>query len=51
MLPGRALRGNPRPLRRAALRKETEMLVTTKDMLLDAQKNHYAVGAFNVENL
>ncbi|WP_019239180.1 MULTISPECIES: class II fructose-bisphosphate aldolase [Enorma] len=27
------------------------MLVTTKDMLLDAQKNHYAVGAFNVENL
>ena len=27
------------------------MLVTTKDMLLDAQKNHYAVGAFNIENL
>ena len=27
------------------------MLVTTKDMLLDAQANHYAVGAFNVENL
>ena len=27
------------------------MLVTTKEMLLDAQKNHYAVGAFNVENL
>ena len=26
------------------------MLVTTKEMLLDAQKNHYAVGAFNVEN-
>lgn len=27
------------------------MLVTTKEMLLDTQKNHYAVGAFNVENL
>ena len=27
------------------------MLVTTKEMLLDAQKNHYGVGAFNVENL
>lgn len=27
------------------------MLITTKEMLLDAQKNHYAVGAFNVENL
>ena len=26
-------------------------LVTTKQMLLDAQKNHYAVGAFNVENM
>lgn len=27
------------------------MLVTTKDMLLDAQRNHYAVGAFNIEDL
>ena len=27
------------------------MLVTTKDMLLKAQEGHYAVGAFNVENL
>ena len=27
------------------------MLVTTKDMLLDAQEGRYAVGAFNVENL
>ena len=27
------------------------MLVTTKEMLLDAQAGHYAVGAFNVENL
>lgn len=27
------------------------MLVTTKKMLLEAQKNHYAVGAFNVENM
>jgi len=26
-------------------------LVTTKKMLLDAQKGHYAVGAFNVENM
>ncbi len=26
-------------------------LVTTKEMLLDAQKNGYAVGAFNVENM
>lgn len=26
-------------------------LVTTKDMLLDAQKKHYGVGAFNVENM
>lgn len=26
-------------------------LVTTKEMLLHAQKNHYAVGAFNVENM
>lgn len=27
------------------------MLVTTTEMLLDAQANHYAVGSFNVENL
>lgn len=27
------------------------MLVSTHDMLLDAQKNGYAVGAFNVENM
>ncbi len=27
------------------------MLVTTREMLLDAQENHYAVGAFNVESL
>ena len=27
------------------------MLVTTKEMLLDAQKNNYAVGAFNAENM
>ena len=27
------------------------MLVTTKKNLLEAQKNHYAVGAFNVENM
>lgn len=27
------------------------MLVTTKEMLLDAKRNHYGVGAFNVENL
>lgn len=26
-------------------------LVTTKEMLLDAQKGNYAVGAFNVENM
>lgn len=26
-------------------------LVTTKEMLLKAQKEHYAVGAFNVENM
>ena len=26
-------------------------LVTTKEMLLDAQKKGYAVGAFNVENM
>ena len=26
-------------------------LVTTKQMLLDAQKGRYAVGAFNVENM
>ena len=26
-------------------------LVTTKQMLLDAQANGYAVGAFNVENM
>lgn len=26
-------------------------LVNTKEMLLDAQKNHYALGAFNVENM
>ncbi|MBO4368120.1 MAG: class II fructose-bisphosphate aldolase [Clostridia bacterium] len=25
--------------------------VSTKELLLDAQKNHYAVGAFNIENL
>ena len=25
--------------------------VSTLDLLLDAQKNHYAVGAFNIENL
>ena len=27
------------------------MLVTSKELLLDAKKNHYAVGAFNVENM
>ena len=27
------------------------MLTTTKQMLLDAQENGYAVGAFNVENM
>ena len=27
------------------------MLVTSKELLLDAQKNHYAIGAFNVENM
>ena len=26
-------------------------LVTTKELLLKAQKSHYAVGAFNVENM
>ena len=26
-------------------------LVTTKQLLLDAQKGGYAVGAFNVENM
>lgn len=26
-------------------------LVTSKELLLDAQKNHYAIGAFNVENM
>lgn len=26
-------------------------LVNTKEMLLDAQRNHYALGAFNVENM
>lgn len=39
--------GPSRPWRR----ERSLMLVTTKEMLLDAQKNHYAVGAFNVENL
>lgn len=27
------------------------MLVTSRDLLLDAQRNKYAVGAFNVENM
>ena len=27
------------------------MLVSSKELLLDAQKNGYAVGAFNVENM
>ena len=27
------------------------MLVTSKELLLDAQKRGYAVGAFNVENM
>ena len=27
------------------------MLVTTKEMMLEAQRGHYAIGAFNVENL
>ena len=26
-------------------------LVTTKQLLLDAQKGGYAIGAFNVENM
>ena len=39
-----AARGPSRPWRR----ERSLMLVTTKEMLLDAQKNHYAVGAFNV---
>lgn len=33
------------------VQKGAIMLVTTKEMLLDAKKNHYGVGAFNVENL
>ena len=28
-----------------------KLLVTTRDLLLDAQRNKYAVGAFNVENM
>lgn len=24
-------------------------LVTTKELMLDAQKNHYAIGAFNAD--
>ena len=45
--------GKSRPPARCAAAggSESPMLVTTKEMLLDAQKNHYAVGAFNVENL
>ena len=27
------------------------MLMTGKELLLDAQKNRYAVGAFNVNNM
>ena len=27
------------------------MLVTTKELLLDAQKKNYAVGAFNINNM
>ena len=27
------------------------MLVTTREIMKDAQKNHYAIGAFNVENM
>ncbi|MBR6323564.1 MAG: class II fructose-bisphosphate aldolase, partial [Lentisphaeria bacterium] len=27
------------------------MLVTSEELLLDAQKKHYAVGAFNAENM
>ena len=27
------------------------MLVTSRDLLLDAQENKYAVGAFNIENM
>ena len=26
-------------------------LVCSKELLADAQKNHYALGAFNVENM
>ena len=26
-------------------------LVTTKELLLKAQEGHYAIGAFNVENM
>lgn len=34
------------------MKEEFKMaLVTTKELLLDAQKNGYAVGAFNVENM
>ena len=33
-------------------RKERDMpLVTSESLLLDAQRNGYAVGAFNVENM
>ncbi|MBQ7151426.1 MAG: class II fructose-bisphosphate aldolase, partial [Synergistaceae bacterium] len=27
------------------------MLVTSRELLLDAKKNQYAIGAFNVENM
>lgn len=34
------------------LQKEKNMpLVTSKEMLIDAQKNHYAIGAFNANNM
>ena len=26
-------------------------LVTSKELMLNAQRNHYAIGAFNVENM
>ena len=38
-------------VRLRARQKGNAMLVTTKEMMLEAQRGHYAIGAFNVENL
>lgn len=46
-----SLAGNGRPETEQDGLERIMALVTSREMMLEAQKNHYAIGAFNVENM